>query len=114
VREKKFCIYHQLNTWDSWEPAEDVKDCDRLLRSFWRHIGMDNEDYSPGDKFDAEDEWISESEYMVCNLYAQSRAIGKEREYFANVWRDKAKKKKKASKDRHYAFTVRNPLSYFG
>jgi len=42
------------------------------------------------------------------------RATGKEREYFANGWRDNAKKKKKASKDRHYAFTVRNPLSYFG
>jgi hypothetical protein len=34
----------------------------------------------------------------------------REREYFANVWRDKAKKKKKASKDRHYAFTVSNSL----
>jgi hypothetical protein len=33
---------------------------------------VDNEDYLPGDQFDAEDEWISESEYMICNLYAQS------------------------------------------
>ena len=29
---------------------------------------MDNEDYSPGDQFDAEDWWISESEYMICNF----------------------------------------------
>jgi hypothetical protein len=35
---------------------------------------------------------------------------GKEREYFANVWRDNPKKKKKAAKDRHYSFTVSNLL----
>jgi hypothetical protein len=28
------------------------------------------------------------------------------------MWRDKSKKKKKASKDRHYAITVRNLSSY--
>jgi len=53
---------------NSWEPAENVVQCDRLLRSFWKHVGMDNEDYSPGDQFDAEVSWISESEYMICNF----------------------------------------------
>ena len=33
---------------------------------------MDNEDYEPGDQFNAQDLWISESEYVVCNLYAKS------------------------------------------
>jgi len=36
----------------------------------------------------------------------------KEREYFSSMWRDKAKKKKKASKDKHYSFTVSNFLPY--
>jgi hypothetical protein len=35
----------------------------------------------------------------------------REREYFANMWRDKAKKKK-ASKDRHYSFTVSDLQMY--
>jgi len=30
----------------------------------------------------------------------------RERQYFADMWHNKDKKKKKASKDRHYAFTV--------
>ncbi|KAI0307557.1 hypothetical protein B0F90DRAFT_1674737 [Multifurca ochricompacta] len=74
---------------DSWEPAENVEQCDRLLRSFWRHIGMDDEDYSPGDQFDAHPWWIKQ-----------------EREYFAKMWSNKVKKKKKSSRDRHYSFTI--------
>ena len=42
----------------SWEPAENVEQCDRLLRSFWKHVGMDNADYTPGDQFDAQEWWI--------------------------------------------------------
>jgi hypothetical protein len=38
--------------------------------------------------------------------------IARERQFFADMWRDKAKKKKKASKDRHYAFTVSSIFSF--
>jgi hypothetical protein len=51
--------------WGSWEPAENVEQCDRLLRSFWKHVGMDNDDYTPGDQFDAEDWWIGVYEYSI-------------------------------------------------
>ncbi|KAI9445468.1 hypothetical protein H4582DRAFT_1915640 [Lactarius indigo] len=73
---------------DSWEPAENVIQCDRLLSSFWKHIGIDDQDYSPGDKFDAQPSWIK-----------------REREFFANQW-GKVKKKKRASRNKHYSFTI--------
>ena len=38
---------------------------------------------------------------------ANYRVVDRERQYFADMWREKDKKKKKA-KDRHYAFTVSN------
>jgi len=49
----------------SWEPAENVEQCDRLLRSFWKHIGMDNQDYAPGDQFDAQEWWIGALGYTI-------------------------------------------------
>ncbi|KAH9043764.1 hypothetical protein EDB85DRAFT_2080724 [Lactarius pseudohatsudake] len=73
---------------DSWEPAENVVQCDRLLSSFWKHIGIDDQDYSPGDRFDAQPSWIE-----------------REREFFANQW-GKVKKKKRASRNKHYSFTI--------
>ncbi|KAI0271558.1 hypothetical protein BC834DRAFT_860173 [Gloeopeniophorella convolvens] len=76
---------------DSWEPAENVEQCDRLLNSFWRHVGMDDEDYAPGDECKAEPWWIK-----------------RERAYFAKLWgkKQQQKKRKKASRDRHYSFTI--------
>jgi len=46
---------------DSWEPEENVKKCVRLLKSFWKHVGTDDEDYPPGYMVEAEPEWISKS-----------------------------------------------------
>jgi hypothetical protein len=41
--------------------------------------------------------------------FANYQVIAQERQSFADMWREKdKKKKKKASKDRHYAFTVSN------
>jgi hypothetical protein len=45
----------------SWEPEGNVKQCIRLLDSFWRHIGTDNADCHVGDEFNASPEWISGS-----------------------------------------------------
>lgn len=74
---------------DSWEPAENVLQCERLLASFWKHIGTDDQDYSPGDKFDAQPWWIK-----------------REREFFANQWGKVKKKRKSASRNKHYSFTI--------
>lgn len=50
----------------SWEPAENVEQCDQLLRSFWKHVGMDNADYRPGDQFDAQAWWIG---VLECSIF---------------------------------------------
>ena len=47
----------------SWEPSENVADCTRLLESFWKHVGMDNEDYPTGYEVSAEPEWIGASKF---------------------------------------------------
>lgn len=73
---------------DSWEPADNVVQCDRLLSSFWNHIGNDDYDYSPGAKFDAQPGWIKQ-----------------ERDFFAKQW-GKVKKKKTSSRNKHYSFTI--------
>ncbi|KAL4068268.1 hypothetical protein V8B97DRAFT_1974437 [Scleroderma yunnanense] len=65
---------------DSWEPADNVKQCDRLLGSFWRHIGTDDDDYAVGYVVSAGDEWIK-----------------KEKKYFAETFLKPAQKK--AEKD---------------
>ncbi|KAH9075786.1 hypothetical protein EDB83DRAFT_2352309 [Lactarius deliciosus] len=83
----------RLTFWAGYSSDEDslhenVVQCDRLLSSFWKHIGIDDQDYSPGDRFDAQPAWIE-----------------REREFFANQW-GKVKKKKRASRNKHYSFTI--------
>jgi len=45
----------------SWEPQENLKQCERLLTSFWKHIGTDDDDYSVGYEAVAQDSWISQT-----------------------------------------------------
>jgi hypothetical protein len=42
----------------SWEPQSGLAGCERILKRFWNHIGMDDEDYEPGAVLKASDEWI--------------------------------------------------------
>ncbi|KAF5373542.1 hypothetical protein D9758_000846 [Tetrapyrgos nigripes] len=44
---------------DCWEPAENVKNCTRLLKAFWKEVGVDSEDYFPGYVTSASKEWIA-------------------------------------------------------
>ncbi|THH16827.1 hypothetical protein EW146_g3874 [Bondarzewia mesenterica] len=79
---------------DSWEPEQNVGGCDRLLRSFWDHVGMDNEDYEIGHEIEAKPAWIK-----------------KEREFFAkNFGKDeeerKRKKEQEKKKKRYKGFSV--------
>ncbi|KAI6045045.1 hypothetical protein EDC04DRAFT_3137369 [Pisolithus marmoratus] len=66
---------------DSWEPAENVKQCDRLLGSFWRHVGIDDEDYPIGYEVAAREEWIN-----------------KEKKYFADTFLKPTETKKKETR----------------
>lgn len=43
----------------SWEPSDNVQQCNRLLASFWKHVGMDDKDYPIGYEVVAEESWIS-------------------------------------------------------
>lgn len=42
----------------SWEPEENLETCQRLRESFWKHVGMDNDDYAIGYEVAAKDDWI--------------------------------------------------------
>ncbi|KAG1716344.1 hypothetical protein ID866_828 [Astraeus odoratus] len=58
---------------DSWEPAENVKQCDRLLRSFWKHVGTDDNDYPIGFEIPAREEWINkEKKYFADTFFVPS------------------------------------------
>jgi hypothetical protein len=57
--------YHSILTWHdikfcSWEPEGNVASCQRLLGSFWKHVGMDDIDHPVGYQVEAEPKWISQ------------------------------------------------------
>lgn len=56
---------------DSWEPAENVKQCDRLLGSFWRHVGIDDEDYAIGYEVAARKEWINKEKKYFADTFVK-------------------------------------------
>src|SRR6266702_2492003 len=107
------CHNLSLSPRSSWEPAENVVQCDRLLSSFWKHVGLDDRDYSPGDRFDAQPSWISAPMYAPLDrCFANHRRLTeREREFFANQW-GKVKKKKRASRNKHYSFMVSCPAVF--
>ncbi|KAH7883814.1 hypothetical protein F5I97DRAFT_1895879 [Phlebopus sp. FC_14] len=60
---------------DSWEPAENVQQCDRLLASFWKHVGVDDNDYAIGYEAAAKDDWINkEKQYFAQNFLKQPKS----------------------------------------
>ncbi|KAG2350636.1 hypothetical protein BDR05DRAFT_985641 [Suillus weaverae] len=61
---------------DTWEPTRNVSQCERLLCSFWDHIGNDNNDYPIGYEIAARDYWIKQ-----------------EKEFFAKQFSEEAKRK---------------------
>lgn len=62
---------------DSWEPAENVKQCDRLLGSFWRHVGIDDEDYPIGYEVAAREEWINKEKKYFAETFVKSAGAEK-------------------------------------
>lgn len=71
----------------SWEPDENVKDCTRLLESFWKHIGLDDKDYPAGYEVEAKPRWIGKSSNLSKRHPSQSRVFEeKEKRYFAEEY----------------------------
>ncbi|KAF9015377.1 hypothetical protein BDQ17DRAFT_1536047 [Cyathus striatus] len=66
---------------NTWEPEANLTECERLLRSFWEHIGVDNEDYQIGYVVEAKDDWIqAEKRYFAKQLAKDNRRKGKKKE----------------------------------
>ncbi|CAK5280093.1 unnamed protein product [Mycena citricolor] len=63
---------------DSWEPAENVAACQRLLTSFWSNVGTDDNDYPVGYEVEAKPAWISTSTTALTGSQMLTKA-GKER-----------------------------------
>ncbi|KDR85205.1 hypothetical protein GALMADRAFT_233893 [Galerina marginata CBS 339.88] len=85
---------------NSWEPEGNLSGCTRLLQSFWKHVGTDNDDYAIGYVAKAKKEWIqSEKDYFsreFKNIQAElKRQEKQEKEEKRRL--KKAKKAKQAS-----------------
>ncbi|KAF5391047.1 hypothetical protein D9757_003996 [Collybiopsis confluens] len=87
---------------DTWEPEENLYGCQRLLKSLWKDIGTDNQDYHAGYEVPASPAWISLCLFSssVCtppHTHNDRRRIGKER---ARFLRDIVRKGKKIKADK--------------
>ncbi|KAG0703113.1 hypothetical protein DFH29DRAFT_803977 [Suillus ampliporus] len=56
---------------DTWEPQQNVKQCDRLLNSFWKHVGTDDDDYSVGYEITARDHWIQQEKDFFATQFSE-------------------------------------------
>lgn len=45
---------------NTWEPAKNFSQCERLVASFWEDVGWDSVDYPEGTEVIPSDTWISE------------------------------------------------------
>lgn len=59
-----------------------MEGCERLLKSFWKHVGRDNEDYEEGYVVVAEEDWIGEDSRTNSAPYAHQLPTEKEKEFF--------------------------------
>ncbi|KAI5124451.1 hypothetical protein M0805_008335 [Coniferiporia weirii] len=76
---------------DSWEPQENVKECTRLLRSFWSEVGIERRKNPgpPGTVYTASEAWIKKE---IAFFWKEYELAEREKE------EEDAKKKKKESK----------------
>ena len=90
----------------SWEPTANVQQCDRLLASFWKHVGTDDNDYAIGYEVAAEEDWISPCLITLFLPHSQS-FTDKEKRYFEQTFVKPPKRKsdKATKKDRQVGET---------
>lgn len=62
-----------------------MKQCDRLLASFWKHVGTDDNDYGIGYEVAADQDWISPYFAILFVPYSDS-FTDKEKRYFAETF----------------------------
>ncbi|KAL4268000.1 Chromo domain-containing protein [Pleurotus pulmonarius] len=64
---------------DSWEPQANVESCTDLLKRFWKHIGLDDEDYPAGHVCEAKQAWIKKEKKMFANNFPEVLQTQKQR-----------------------------------
>ncbi|THU96358.1 hypothetical protein K435DRAFT_797417 [Dendrothele bispora CBS 962.96] len=93
---------------DSWEPDSNLGNCSRLLNSFWKEVGHDNEDYTPGYICTPSPEWIRKERKRAAKNFGYDR---KGMEKRAEKEREQTRKAaKKADKEKTTDFMVEDPL----
>ncbi|KAJ3769478.1 hypothetical protein FB446DRAFT_747819 [Lentinula raphanica] len=53
---------------DTWEPPENIANCQRLLGSFWTEVGGDDGDYFPGYECTPSREWIEKEKIRFARM----------------------------------------------
>jgi len=76
----------------SWEPTANVQQCDRLLASFWKHVGTDDNDYEIGYEVAADKNWISPCSITLSLPHSQPFP-DKEKRYFQETFVKPPKRK---------------------
>lgn len=83
----------------SWEPSENVEGCERLLKSFWKEVGHDDEDYEEGYVAEASPDWIGTNPLDLsltrCSLFNPAREKQFFHENFGRPQKVVKKKKKR-------------------
>ncbi len=100
----------------SWEPQANVESCTELLKRFWKHIGLDDEDYPAGHVCEAKQSWISMRPIHHCFLFPLKLiAAEKEKKMFANNFPEVLHTQKQRAKAEKAAkvriFVCLNPYS---
>ncbi|KAG1885640.1 hypothetical protein F4604DRAFT_1951840 [Suillus subluteus] len=65
---------------DTWEPSQNVLKCQRLLSSFWDHVGNDDDDYSVGYEITAKDHWIKKEKEFFATQFAEDAKLNSEKD----------------------------------
>ncbi|KAG1867800.1 hypothetical protein DFJ58DRAFT_113070 [Suillus subalutaceus] len=65
---------------DTWEPTQNVLKCQRLLSSFWDHVGSDDDDYSVGYEITAKDHWIKKEKEFFATQFAEDAKLKSEKD----------------------------------
>ncbi|KAF9480026.1 hypothetical protein BDN70DRAFT_920799 [Pholiota conissans] len=84
---------------NSWEPSKNVESCERLLASFWDHVGIDNKDYFPGDVICAKEDWIEKEKAFFAKEYQNSLSEKKKKKDERRMDEARKKKSKKTSRE---------------
>ncbi|KAG6850314.1 hypothetical protein H0H93_014889 [Arthromyces matolae] len=84
---------------NSWEPEENVAGCQRLLASFWNHVGTDDGDYLVGYEVAADEKWIKKEKRFFQKEYNEAEEKLRRQRKKDDQQHKKKTKKKKVSKE---------------